>query len=717
MKKKRTAQFGSFSLQLVLGSAAVCSMITGTLLAFFHPEAPAKTSQRVLTFAERAAYQRAIEEVYWRHRIWPKQNPDPKPSLDAVISQAQIEKKVEDYLLKSQTLEDHWQRPITAEQLQTEMDRMAQHTRHPEELLELFAALGSDPFIIAECLARPVLSDRLVTDLSAHDQEALTSRRALTENHMSRLMAATGANYTLPSISDGVECVDDTWTFTSTTKAPDGRAVHTAIWTGNEMIVWGGWNGFISVNTGGRYDPSTDSWTATTTTKAPTARTYHTAVWTGSEMIVWGGTGDSTGGKYNPGTDSWTSTSTINAPAFRADHTAVWTGSEMIIWGGECCCSPFCAYLNTGGRYNPTEDSWAATSTTNAPIARGYHTAVWTGSEMIVWGGYNGTVTNTGGRYDPSTNSWIATSTGPSARELHTAVWTGSEMIVWGGVGGGRLNTGGRYNPSTNSWIATTVTNAPTARFHHTAVWTRSEMIVWGGLAGGYSNSGGRYNPATDNWTPTSTTNAPAGREYHTAVWTGSEMIVWGGDHENELNTGGRYCAQSASPTPTATPTATATATASPTPTATATATLCHVTSPACGSVITGTAPTDFIINLSDAADPGTVDATDLTVNAIPADAFALLNGNTTIVFHFSITPVTQRLNTMHIPACAFNCGNGCVAEFTCTFTYKASTPTPTATVTPTATPTATPTSTARPSPTPRVAPTPRPRLTPPPRP
>ena len=76
-------------------------------------------------------YQRAIEEVYWRHRIWPEERPDPKPSLDAVMSQAQLEKKVADYLRKSQALENYWQRPITAEQLQAEMDRMAQHTKHP----------------------------------------------------------------------------------------------------------------------------------------------------------------------------------------------------------------------------------------------------------------------------------------------------------------------------------------------------------------------------------------------------------------------------------------------------------------------------------------------------------------------------------------------------------------------------------------------------------
>ena len=35
-----------------------------------------------------------------------------KPSLDAVMSQAQIEKKVTDYLRKSQALEYYWQRPL-----------------------------------------------------------------------------------------------------------------------------------------------------------------------------------------------------------------------------------------------------------------------------------------------------------------------------------------------------------------------------------------------------------------------------------------------------------------------------------------------------------------------------------------------------------------------------------------------------------------------------
>ena len=119
------------------------------------------------------------------------------------------------------------------------------------------------------------------------------------------------------------------------------------------------------------------------------------------------------------------------------------------------------ALLNTGGRYNPSTDTWIATSTTNAPTARDSHTAVWTGGEMIVWGGYDGGRLNTGRRYNPGTDSWRATSTtnAPTARDHHTAVWTGGEMIVWGGAGidSQTVNTGGRYCARSCHAVATTV--------------------------------------------------------------------------------------------------------------------------------------------------------------------------------------------------------------------------------------------------------------------
>src|SRR5438445_10139393 len=129
----------------------------------------------------------------------------------------------------------------------------------------------------------------------------------------------------------------------------------------------------------------------------------------------------------------------------------------MIVWGG----TDFSTLFNTGGRYNPGTNTWTSTSTTNAPSARDSHTAVWTGSEMIVWAGDDGSKfgVNSGGRYDPGTNGWVATSTinAPAGRFSHTAVWTGSEMIAWGGTNmSNNFNTGGRYNPGKDNCAATT---------------------------------------------------------------------------------------------------------------------------------------------------------------------------------------------------------------------------------------------------------------------
>jgi hypothetical protein len=358
----------------------------------------------------------------------------------------------------------------------------------------------------------------------------------------------------------------DSWQPMTTTGAPSARQAYSAVWTGSEMIVWGGSTALSAgapVNTGGRYDPITDSWspTAVNTSGAPTARHGHAAVWTGSEMIVWGGWDSTTtisGARYIPATDTWSSspTSTIGAPSARFYHTAVWTGSEIIIWGGITSAA---TTLNDGGRYNPVTNTWSVTpmSTVGAPSGREAPSSIWTGKEMIVWGGWDGTMQNNGGRYNPLNNTWTSgptTINAPTARDGHAAVWTGTEMIVWGGYAGGSsdLNTGARYNPATDIWTATTSTvGAPTARDNITAVWTGSQMLIWGGQTAGVGtlNTGGRYTPyetvalTHDSWQTMSTVGAPTARSGPSAIWTGSQMIVWGGfsDSVTFLNSGGKY--------------------------------------------------------------------------------------------------------------------------------------------------------------------------------
>src|SRR5262249_51960083 len=178
--------------------------------------------------------------------------------------------------------------------------------------------------------------DRLKLASVAWRKEPLRSWLAKAEVQAPASVAAVSANYALPVIvNPSGACTDDTWTPTGLTDVPDAREFPTAVWTGSEMIVWGG---YPQLNTGGRYDPPTDSWAATSTANAPVGRELHTAVWTGTEMIVWGGLGTfgdlNTGGRYNPNTDTWAATSLINVPTGRDFHTAVWTGTEMIVWGG-----------------------------------------------------------------------------------------------------------------------------------------------------------------------------------------------------------------------------------------------------------------------------------------------------------------------------------------------------------------------------------------------
>ena len=246
-------------------------------------------------------------------------------------------------------------------------------TRDARVLGELFDALGRDSFVIAETLAREALADR-------------------------------------------------------STQTPDARRGHSAVWTGTELIVWGGGNENVDLNTGGRYNPATDTWSGISTgVNSPTGPHGLHFYMDGYGDDHLGGHGDSgdlnSGSRYNPSTDSWETTSTaIGVPDPRDSHTAVWTGTEMIIWGG----FNYPKYLNTGARYDPSTDSWTPTSTgANLPDSRLRHTAVWTGTDMIVWGGYRNegpgddVYLNTGGLYNPSLDAWSATSVGadvPAAR-------------------------------------------------------------------------------------------------------------------------------------------------------------------------------------------------------------------------------------------------------------------------------------------------------------
>lgn len=352
--------------------------------------------------------------------------------------------------------------------------------------------------------------------------------------------------------SVGQAAAADTWVWSlrGTNGAPPARVEATGVWTGREMLIWGGRevNATTTLKTGWAYDPQKDTWRAMSSVNAPSPRSLHTAVWTGKELLIWGGADEiggagpsplRTGARYNPSTDKWSPISTAG-PAARLQHSAVWTGKEMLVWGG----NDYEIYFANGGRYDPLSDSWKAISNTGAPHGRSSINAIWTGVEMVVWGGNFLTCSGYDcqlnyptslGRYNPVSDTWWTTVVpgAPTLRADFSAVWDGARMIVWGGYTGStygertRLRSGGCFDPMSGEWSATSVTQAPAARDQHIAVWTGEEMLIWGGTAN--NRSGGRYDPVSNSWLAIATNGSPANAFSGEGVWTGEALLVYHG--------------------------------------------------------------------------------------------------------------------------------------------------------------------------------------------
>jgi len=332
-----------------------------------------------------------------------------------------------------------------------------------------------------------------------------------------------------PTTGEGI------WALGTDFNAPVNTFLSSAVWTGTEMIIWGG-AGALSTgdrNTGARYNPLNDSWIATTTNGAPVARNSHASIWTGTEMLVWGGMAPGTnprndGGLYNPATNSWRPISTIGAPPPAYNFALLWTGKEALVWGFES---------QAGGRYDPRMDTWRPITTTGAPVQQGALAlaAAWTGKEMLVfyacYGFDTGECHPGGGRYDPDTDTWRPMSMigAPRLGVQPAVVWTGQDLIVYGGGDWLMLtiqnfNMGGRYNPRTDTWQTVPVSPFFGSTVVLDGLWTGGDVIFIGVENGGTRVAA--FDVIANQWQ--SIPNPPC--QFDTPIWTGKEIMLWGAD-------------------------------------------------------------------------------------------------------------------------------------------------------------------------------------------
>jgi hypothetical protein len=219
-------------------------------------------------------------------------------------------------------------------------------------------------------------------------------------------------------------------------------------------------------------------------------------------------------------------------PPERRDGAAlIWTGSRVLAWGG---CNPDvehdCAPTTDGFGFDPIAHSWSILPP--APRSGAYSHGVWTGDEALF-------VDRDGGvAYDPASAAWRTISAPPPPRR-HAAVhvWTGAELIVWGGGRAPRAKPrqGVAYDPATRSWRR--IADAPIGLNLASGMWTGEEVLVFGSLldrrnrAATKFSVGAAYNPAIDEWRrlPRSRLSPQA----TSAVWIGGRMVAW--DYETRF--------------------------------------------------------------------------------------------------------------------------------------------------------------------------------------
>jgi len=262
----------------------------------------------------------------------------------------------------------------------------------------------------------------------------------------------------------------DTCTPTSTVNAPTARRFNSTTAAGQIVIVFGGNRGVGGNQTaddGGRYDPLLDSWLPVAN---DIGRWSHSALWTGQRLLIWGGRQQdffaiTAGRLYDPATNVWTDIASTNAPSSRYLPSTAWTGAKMIVWGGgyQPQFSSEILY-NNGGIYDLNSNSWSPLSTVGAPPAAKGFQAFWTGSRMFV--SYS-----SGRLFDPVSNTWSAASSTGAPSGNAFGVWSGRELIVLG------TQASYRYDAALDTWRTATSSSSWTGAGN---LWIGNGVLSWG---------------------------------------------------------------------------------------------------------------------------------------------------------------------------------------------------------------------------------------------
>ena len=213
---------------------------------------------------------------------------------------------------------------------------------------------------------------------------------------------------------------------------PDPRPGMAYLWAGDRLLAWGGWAGAEEspTATGYVFGPTGSTWSPIRDAPLPGAGVD--ATWTGREAIFFGvGAERWRGEAFDPVAGAWRVIA--DPPIARRDAAmTVWTGSELIVWGGGSRTGPPDL---SGAAYDPATDTWHRIA--DGPIGLNQGDAVWTGHQMVVVGSYlNGrnvssTETAVGAEYDPATDRWHSMPPTSLSPQATSTVWVDHSLLAW----------------------------------------------------------------------------------------------------------------------------------------------------------------------------------------------------------------------------------------------------------------------------------------------
>ncbi|HEY7478027.1 MAG TPA: hypothetical protein VIB62_07300 [Actinomycetota bacterium] len=262
----------------------------------------------------------------------------------------------------------------------------------------------------------------------------------------------------------------------------------------------------------------------------PERRDGAAIVWTGDELLYWGGFPDGAedeppaladGFAFSPTTRTWRQL----PPAPRAGSNAegVWTGSAAIFFdarSGDGEMAPLA--------FDPVENTWRELPPSPHSPSWGGAWA-WTGEELVVVGGgeQGDLSTREGAAFDPETDTWRLLPEAPAGVNLANAAWTDQEVVVVGSEIDDRnratttTSIAMAYDPSRDSWRR--LPDPPVSAQTADVAFVDGRLIAWEA----YSPATAEHVAGEDRWRPLDTGVLRGGECYAQAATVDGALLTW----------------------------------------------------------------------------------------------------------------------------------------------------------------------------------------------